>query len=495
MRKWFLAALTAAALCCALLGTASAYTGVPDYFTQEIQAADNSGIIPDLLKDANLSQNITRREFCHVIVAAYESRSSSGGSGWYDPWEDYSGWYWYFSAPKLTLQKTTQLPDIYWEDDDIVGYYFDDDGDLWFVERDGTEWMYDEDDDWWSDWDDEEDQDDDWWNDRDDEDEKPDTNRPSAYFSDVNDSVIDKAHELGFVNGYEDGTFRPDNLITRQEMFKMMDSLLDKVRYVSDMSLFKASAFLNNYPDGASVADWAKPSTARLLYYGVTNGSGGLVDPSSQSTRAQAIVMANRVLTNDLTPSTLPLKYPIVSDMGFYFNSSGLVSDDWYSWTSHEEYIFDGGPRYATQAETTPHIVSVKVPVWKLKSDGTKYASTATVQVHEKLQHIIWAVFNEIYNDPEQFPIADLGGYSWRGDTSNSEHKWGLAVDINSNANPQIWDGVVRVGTAWNPGVDPYSITPEGSVVRIFAKYGFTWGGDAWGEWNRDYMHFSYLGT
>ena len=140
-------------------------------------------------------------------------------------------------------------------------------------------------------------------------------------------------------------------------------------------------------------------------------------------------------------------------------------------------------------------MVSVKVPVWKLNGDGTKTAGNMTVTVHEKLEHIIWSVFNEIFNDPEQFPISDIGGYSWRGDSSSSEHKWGLALDINVSANPQVINFEVKVGNAWEPGINPYSFSEDCSVVRIFKKYGFTWGGDAWGEYNRDYMHFSYLGT
>ena len=40
----------------------------------------------------------------------------------------------------------------------------------------------------------------------------------SDYFPDTRSSSIVKAHELGIVNGYEDGTFRPDRSLTRAEL-------------------------------------------------------------------------------------------------------------------------------------------------------------------------------------------------------------------------------------------------------------------------------------
>ena len=50
------------------------------------------------------------------------------------------------------------------------------------------------------------------------------------------------------------------------------------------------------------------------------------------------------------------------------------------------------------------------------------------------------------------------------------------------------------------PGTNPRSISPDSSVVRIFAEHGWSWGGDAWAyssddsEGYHDYMHFSYMG-
>ena len=155
--------------------------------------------------------------------------------------------------------------------------------------------------------------------------------------------------------------------------------------------------------------------------------------------------------------------------------------------------------RFASKAEADAAMTTVTVPVWKL-SNGVKTPSTMSLTVHAALAQDVTEIFTEIYNDPEQFPMHDIGGYSWRGDSATGEHNCGTAIDINSNENCQIRDGQVLAGDHWTPGTDPYSIGPDSSVVRIFAEHGWSWGGDAW-EWDsdisygyHDYMHFSYMG-
>ena len=155
--------------------------------------------------------------------------------------------------------------------------------------------------------------------------------------------------------------------------------------------------------------------------------------------------------------------------------------------------------RFANRAEAEASMTTVIIPVWKLVN-GQKAASTMSLSVHSAIAQDVVEIFTEIYNDPEQFPIHDVGGYSWRGDTATGEHNCGTAIDINANENCQIRDGQVLAGSYWTPGQDPYSIAPGSSVVRIFAEHGWSWGGDAWAyssddaEGYHDYMHFSYLG-
>ena len=149
--------------------------------------------------------------------------------------------------------------------------------------------------------------------------------------------------------------------------------------------------------------------------------------------------------------------------------------------------------KYATAEEAASHMTTIKINVWDFGTDGvTKVTKFRTLTVHEKIAPTVQQIFKEIYEGEEKFPIKNVGGYSWRGASSRSEHCEGLAIDINWEENALIQDGVVITGKYYKPGEDPYSIPTDGEVAKIMKKYGFSQG--LWG--NRcDYMHFSYFGT
>lgn len=141
----------------------------------------------------------------------------------------------------------------------------------------------------------------------------------------------------------------------------------------------------------------------------------------------------------------------------------------------------------------TSYLVTVPVQVWDFtdRTHTEKYTKTIYLQVHKNLADTFQAIFAEIYNGDEQFPIYSAGGY-YR--SSYSEHTPGLAVDINPNENYECYlDGTPMTGSYWKPGEDPYSIPADGDVVQAFRNHGFGWGGD-W-RTKKDYMHFSYFGT
>lgn len=142
----------------------------------------------------------------------------------------------------------------------------------------------------------------------------------------------------------------------------------------------------------------------------------------------------------------------------------------------------------STRAEAESRLVWVEVPVWRLK-DGKKVSDTERFQILDVLANDVKEIFHEIHKGKEKFPIKTLIGYSWRG-SFKSLHSTGRAIDLNPEENPQVnSNGKAIVGKSWQPGSNPYSIKPDGDVVRAFTKRGWIWGANFR---TRDYMHFGF---
>lgn len=156
--------------------------------------------------------------------------------------------------------------------------------------------------------------------------------------------------------------------------------------------------------------------------------------------------------------------------------------------------VFGGSLVYSSKQQADSNMTTVKVPVWKLDSTGEKSSSFMSVTVNKAVAQQVIEIFEEIYNGSEKFPIKSLSGYNWRSTATGtrSQHSYGTCIDINPEENYCIYNSGRVIGSYWKPEEDPYSIRPDGDVVRAFKSRGWTWGA----QWSslKDYMHFSYLG-
>ena len=112
-------------------------------------------------------------------------------------------------------------------------------------------------------------------------------------FDDVNGKeyygkAIAWAKKAGVVNGYSDGTFRPDNDISREEFACMLANFAKKFNAFQGVDVDEV---LDDYTDGASVSDWAKESVAWAAKNKIM-GKTGSITPASMITRAEAAAMA-----------------------------------------------------------------------------------------------------------------------------------------------------------------------------------------------------------
>ncbi|WP_169084570.1 Ig-like domain-containing protein [Paenibacillus sp. PL91] len=123
----------------------------------------------------------------------------------------------------------------------------------------------------------------------------------AAKYKDVNTGTvmgayIGAASAAGIVAGNTDGTFKPNNPITRQEMAAMM------IRAASVAGLNvqlpqSAASYLQKYADRSKVSSWAKTDVAKSIYIGVISGkTATTLSPQTNATRAEGSVMLLRLL-------------------------------------------------------------------------------------------------------------------------------------------------------------------------------------------------------
>ena len=133
-------------------------------------------------------------------------------------------------------------------------------------------------------------------------------------FPDTNDPIAAKSYAAGFALGYEDGTFRPDRLLTRQEFFVFVSRFLQ----AAGLDPAEHGEDLAGFVDAGTVSAWALDATWQVVDLGVVQGSGGKLDPLGHTTCEQALAMFYRAYINlmgesQATQASVENKYPNLS--------------------------------------------------------------------------------------------------------------------------------------------------------------------------------------
>jgi len=120
-------------------------------------------------------------------------------------------------------------------------------------------------------------------------------------FKDVKDSdwfyaEVAMASAEGYCAGYTDGTFRPLNPITRHEVASIVTRLLE----------LGAGAADKNYADAESIAPWARDAVNAVSTAGIMSGyTDGTFKGTNPITRAEAVVTLDRASNTTRTPPVI----------------------------------------------------------------------------------------------------------------------------------------------------------------------------------------------
>ncbi|OMF37787.1 hypothetical protein BK133_04450 [Paenibacillus sp. FSL H8-0548] len=121
------------------------------------------------------------------------------------------------------------------------------------------------------------------------------TETADVFFSDVASSSwiyteVSKAIKAGYIKGYANGTFGANKPISRQEAAVIVDRLL---------SLTKTDSAAASFTDSSSIASWAKEAVDAAVANGILQGyaNGANFKPNQPLTRAEAVVVLYRSVT------------------------------------------------------------------------------------------------------------------------------------------------------------------------------------------------------
>lgn len=127
---------------------------------------------------------------------------------------------------------------------------------------------------------------------------------PSNWF--YNDIAIARAQ--GYMQGYQDSTFHPNQKITRQELAVVLTSI----------KTLKSSDSAYQMTDTTNSPAWSRSAIGAVIDSGLMKGDNKVFRPSDTTTRAEAVTVLERSLQPSPIPSKLPSPLTIYNTAGIY---------------------------------------------------------------------------------------------------------------------------------------------------------------------------------
>ncbi|MBJ6360709.1 S-layer homology domain-containing protein [Paenibacillus sp. GCM10012307] len=113
----------------------------------------------------------------------------------------------------------------------------------------------------------------------------------SAWYS----GAVGAASAAGIIQGFENGLFKPNDRITREQMVVMISRALHSAGYPFEEEV--NAAVLNSFNDGEAVSGYAREAVVHAIELGILNGaSGSVLAPQNKATRAESAVTLERML-------------------------------------------------------------------------------------------------------------------------------------------------------------------------------------------------------
>lgn len=180
-------------------------------------------------------------------------------------------------------------------------------------------------------------------------------------FSDVKagawyNNAVSTLANAGIINGYSDGTFRPDQNITRAE-FSAMIGRMFSAEYVGS-PIF-----------GDTNGHWAEDFISLLAKLGIINGDeNGNANPDANLTRAEAAAMCNRLLgrspdehSADSCKGEIIVFKDCAAGQWYYADMTEATNSHNYTWSVNLDNVLDGSQAAISEQWTN---IRTDTPNW-----------------------------------------------------------------------------------------------------------------------------------
>lgn len=115
--------------------------------------------------------------------------------------------------------------------------------------------------------------------------------------NDWHSGAIRTAVSYGLVNGFADGTFRPNEKVTREQAMTILAKAMTVTNLKTRLPVQAEAATLGAFADAGQISAWARGGVADSVLSGVVSGRSGLkLAPKQFMTRAEAAATIRRLL-------------------------------------------------------------------------------------------------------------------------------------------------------------------------------------------------------
>ncbi|OME77628.1 hypothetical protein BK120_25470, partial [Paenibacillus sp. FSL A5-0031] len=123
----------------------------------------------------------------------------------------------------------------------------------------------------------------------------------SVSFTDISEkdwyhSAAQIAYSYGLVDGYSDGSFKPNEKITRQEAMVILSRAMKLADLYNKLGNVQQQNLLHGFKDNTKIAAWARQAAALTIQFGVIGGYNGELQPQKNITRAETATIIQRLL-------------------------------------------------------------------------------------------------------------------------------------------------------------------------------------------------------